>query len=92
MMTFVADFGMDPEVAGHHPRIDVSGPDGIAADRRLPDAVLAALAAEGALEVVEHGVLPINFACPNLIQRGADGSVVGISDVMSPWTAAVAAG
>ncbi|HEY8288308.1 MAG TPA: gamma-glutamyltransferase, partial [Acetobacteraceae bacterium] len=35
MMTFIADFGMTPEQAAHHPRIDVSGPDGVTADRRL---------------------------------------------------------
>ena len=35
MMTFVADFGMDLDQAAHHPRIDVSGPDGVSADRRL---------------------------------------------------------
>jgi gamma-glutamyltranspeptidase/glutathione hydrolase len=35
-------------------------------------------------------VLPINFACPNLIRVDADGAQ-GISDVISPWSAAVAA-
>ena len=32
---------------------------------------------------------PVNFACPNLIQI-KDGVRTGISDVMSPWSAAVA--
>jgi gamma-glutamyltranspeptidase/glutathione hydrolase len=91
MLSFVADFGMDPEAAAHHPRIDVSGPDAVSADRRLPREVLDALAADGApVEQVEHGVLPVNFACPNLIQLRPDGGPVGISDVMSPWSAAVA--
>ena len=91
LLSFVADFGMEPEAAAHHPRIDVSGPSGIGADRRLPEAVLAALQAEGEVELLEHGVMPINFACPNLVQRGPAG-VVGISDAASPWSAAVAAG
>ncbi|TCZ58556.1 gamma-glutamyltransferase [Roseicella aquatilis] len=91
LLAFVADFGMEAEAAAHHPRIDVSGPEGISADRRLPEAVLAALRAEGTVELVEHGVMPINFACPNLIRRGPAG-VVGISDAASPWSAAVAAG
>ena len=91
LLSFVGEFGMDPEAAAHQPRIDVSGPEGVTADRRLDQAVLDALAAEAPLEVVEHAVLPINFACPGLIRRGADGSLVGISDVMSPWSAAVAA-
>ena len=38
LLSFVADFGMEPEAAAHHPRIDVSGPSGIGADRRLPEA------------------------------------------------------
>ena len=33
---------------------------------------------------------PTRFACPNLVLRGADGLNHGISDVMSPWSAAVA--
>jgi gamma-glutamyltranspeptidase/glutathione hydrolase len=89
MMTFVADFGMGLDQAAHHPRIDVSEPDGVSADRRLPEAVLAALAADGPTEVVEHGVMPINFACPNMIVQHADGSRQGISDAASPWSAAV---
>ncbi|NOG69267.1 gamma-glutamyltransferase [Roseicella sp. DB1501] len=91
LLAFVADFGMDPEAAAHHPRIDVSGPEGISADRRLPEPVLAALRGAGPVELVEHGVMPINFACPNLIRRGP-GEVVGISDAASPWSAAVAGG
>ncbi len=90
-LSFVADFGMDPEAAAHHPRIDVSGPDHVSADRKLPEAVLAALRALGPLDEVDHGVIPINFACPNIIQRSADGSVVGVSDLASPWSGAVAA-
>ena len=47
LMTFIADFGMDMETAAHHPRIDVSSVDAVSADRRLPSAVLDALAADG---------------------------------------------
>ena len=74
----------------HHPRIDVSSVDTVSADRRLPAEVLDALAAEGTLEVVEHGAVPINFACPNAIVQRADGTRTGISDVASPWSGAVA--
>ncbi len=91
LLSFVADFGMDPEIAAHHPRIDVSGPEHVSADRKLPEGVMAALRALGPLEEVDHGVIPINFACPNLIQRGPDGAVVGVSDLASPWSGAVAA-
>jgi gamma-glutamyltranspeptidase/glutathione hydrolase len=92
MLCFVGEFGMDPEDAAHHPRVDVSGPDAVTADDRLPAAVLDRLRADGPVEVVEHGVMPLNFACPNLIQRAPDGGVVGVSDAMSPWSAAVAQG
>ncbi|WP_458097315.1 gamma-glutamyltransferase [Roseomonas sp. WA12] len=91
MLAFQLDFGMGPEEAAHLPRIDVSGPDGVTADRRLAAEVLSGLAEDGPLEVVEHAVLPVNFACPNFIARDADGVAVGITDVMSPWSAALAA-
>ena len=90
VMTFIADFGMTAEEAAHQPRIDVSGPEGVSADRRLPPDIIAALAADGPTDIVEHGVMPINFACPNVILRDAEGSVTGISDAASPWSAAVA--
>jgi len=90
MLSLVAGFGMTPEAAAHFPRIDVSGPEGVTADRRLPAETLAALAELGPLEVVEHAVLPVNFACPNLIAIGPDGMRHGITDVMSPWSAALA--
>lgn len=47
LMMFVHDFDMDVEEAAHWPRIDVSGPDLVSADRRLPDDVVRALAATG---------------------------------------------
>ncbi len=89
LMTFIADFGMDLETAAHHPRIDVSGPDQVSADRRLPPDIIDALAADGPTEIVEHGVMPINFACPNVIVQHPDGTRQGISDAASPWSAAL---
>lgn len=89
-LSFVADFHMRPEDAAHHPRIDVSDADLVNADRRFPADVLDALRADGPTEVVEHSVIPINFACPNLIVQEAHGERTGISDVLSPWSAAVA--
>jgi gamma-glutamyltranspeptidase/glutathione hydrolase len=47
------------------------------------------LLADGATDIVERGVLPINFACPSLLlEHGA--SRIGISDAASPWSAALA--
>lgn len=88
-LCYVLDFGMNLAQAAHHPRIDVSGQDLVTADQRLGDAVLTALALDGPLEIVEHTVLPINFACPNLILRH-QGLSTGISDIQSPWSAAIA--
>jgi len=89
MLWFVAEFGMSPEAAAHQPRIDVSGPDLVTADRRLHPEIIRALEADGPLQIVEHAVLPVNFACPNLILQ-ADGVRTGVSDAISPWSAAVA--
>jgi gamma-glutamyltranspeptidase/glutathione hydrolase len=92
VLAFAAAFGMDLEAAAHQPRIDVSDPAGVNTDRRLPPEVTAALQADGPTEVVEHGVMPINFACPNMVMLAADGTRTGISDAASPWSAAVAQG
>jgi len=90
LLSFVADFGMSPEEAAHHPRIDVSGPEGVTADLRLGPETLAALAREAEVTAVEHAVMPVNFACPNLIRIAPDGTRQGITDAMSPWSAALA--
>lgn len=90
VLAFVADFGMSAEDAAHQPRIDVSGPDLVTADRRLPAEVVRSLRADGPTEVAEATVLPVNFACPNLIVQNADGVRLGIADVSSPWSAALA--
>jgi gamma-glutamyltranspeptidase/glutathione hydrolase len=86
----VTDFGMTLEAEADQPRIDVSGPDNISVDRRMPADVVAALRDCGPTEVVEHSAVPINFACPNMILQHQDGSRSGISDAASPWSGAVA--
>ncbi len=91
-LTYAADFAMDLEEAAHHPRIDVSDAEKVSVDRRMPETVIAALRADGPVEVVEHAAMPINFACPNLIMQHEDGTRTGISDVASPWSAAGAQG
>ena len=90
LASFVIDFGMGPEAAAHHPRVDVNGSDRIGLDRRLAPDIVERLSAQPGATLVEHGAFPARFACPNLVLRGADGINHGISDVMSPWSAAVA--
>jgi gamma-glutamyltranspeptidase/glutathione hydrolase len=89
MASFIIDFAMTPEEAAHHPRIDVSGDTGIAVDRRLAEAIRERLGSRRGAQLVEHTVWPQRFACPNLVMRGEDGLNYGITDVMSPWSAAV---
>ena len=90
LMTFLSDFNMDIDAAAHFPRIDVSSADEITADRRLAPEILEILATIAPTELVEHGVMPINFACPNVITMAPDGTRRGVSDAVSPWSAAVA--
>ncbi|MEA2777757.1 MAG: gamma-glutamyltranspeptidase / glutathione hydrolase [Acetobacteraceae bacterium] len=90
LLSFVTDFGMQLAEAAHHPRIDISDPEYVSADRRLSSGVIDALAADGPTHIVEHGVMPINFACPNAIIANENGDRSGISDVASPWSAAIA--
>ena len=90
LASFIVDFGMDPETAAHHPRIDVNGSDRFGIDRRLPAEIIERLSRQPGATLVEHTVFPTRFACPNLVLRSADGMNHGISDVMSPWSAAVA--
>ncbi|HEX3535480.1 MAG TPA: gamma-glutamyltransferase [Stellaceae bacterium] len=90
MASFIVDFGMTPEEAAHHPRVDVSGDSGVTLDRRLLPAVLDRLGNRPGAALVEHTVWPQRFACPNLVLRGEDGLNYGISDAMTPWSAAIA--
>jgi gamma-glutamyltranspeptidase/glutathione hydrolase len=90
LSSFIIDFAMTPEEAAHYPRIDVSGETGIAIDRRLPRPVRDRLASRPGAMLVEHTAWPSQFACPNLVLRGEDGLNYGVTDVMSPWSAAVA--
>ncbi|HEV8681081.1 MAG TPA: gamma-glutamyltransferase [Stellaceae bacterium] len=90
LASFIIDFAMTPEAAAHHPRIDVSGDSGIAIDRRLSEAIRERLSTRRGATLVEHTAWPSRFACPNLVLRGEDGLNYGVSDVMSPWSAAVA--
>jgi gamma-glutamyltranspeptidase / glutathione hydrolase len=90
LASFIVDFGMDLETAAHHPRIDVSGTDQTGIDRRMPAGIMRRLSTRPGARIVEHTVYPSRFACPNLVLRGSDGLNHGISDVMSPWSAAVA--
>jgi len=89
--SFLADHGMSLEDAFHHPRIDASGGDTVGVDPQLPAPIQKALADQFPTQLTEFVVYPTNFACPSAVLRDpGSGENFGISDVMSPWSAAVA--
>ena len=92
ILSFLIDYGMTIEDAFHHPRIDASGEKIVSVDPRLPGNVAAALKSRFPVKLTEHVVLPTNYACPCAVMIEPDGGRVGISDVMSPWSAAMAEG
>ena len=59
-------------------------------DRRLSSNIIQQLSRQPGATLVEHTVFPARFACPNLVLRGEDGLNYGITDAMTPWSAAIA--
>jgi gamma-glutamyltranspeptidase/glutathione hydrolase len=91
--SFLVDHGMTLEDAFHQPRIDASEGEHVAMDPRLPDAVRKALAKRFPTRLTELVVYPTNYACPSAVLRDAKRREnFGITDVMSPWSGAVAEG
>jgi len=90
-LSYLVDFGMDLETAFHQPRIDVSGTDTVTVNRRLPNDVTDRLGSKFQTRLVEHGVYPPLFACPNAVGR-FDGAAkqLGAAYLMSPWAMAAA--
>ena len=89
--SFLADHGMYLEDAFHQPRIDASEADYVALDPRLPAAVRKALAEKFPARLHELVVYPTNYACPSAVLRDAKSREhYGATDVMSPWSGAVA--
>lgn len=91
LSSFLVDHGMTLEDAFHQPRIDASGGETVGVDPRLPQAVQQVLADKFPVELTELVVYPTNFACPSAVYRDpASGEHYGITDVLSPWSGAVA--
>lgn len=89
--SFLIDHGMTLADAFHQPRIDASGGDTVGIDPRLPQSVQAALSGKFPVTPSELVVYPTNFACPSAVLRDPkSGEHQGISDVMSPWSGAIA--
>jgi len=91
IVSFLVDHEMTLEAAFHQPRIDASGGDAVGVDPRLPQPIKGALAGEFAVSETELVVYPTNFACPSAVLRDPrEGLHFGATDVMSPWSGAVA--
>ena len=89
--SFLIDHGMTLEQAFHQPRIDAGDGETVTVDPRLPAPIREALAAALPTRLAESMVYPANYACPSAVLRDpASGEHVGITDVGSPWSAAVA--
>jgi gamma-glutamyltranspeptidase/glutathione hydrolase len=91
--SFLIDHGMNLEDAFHHPRLDASESEYVALDPRLSAAVRKAVAAKFPTRLNELVVYPTNYACPSAVLRDAKRREnFGMTDVMSPWSGAVAEG
>ena len=92
LASLLVDFGMDLETAAHWPRLDSSGELEVSIDRRVPRAVVEALARRHKTSIVTHGVYPALFACPNVILRDESAGLNhGVAYVPSPWSKVSAA-
>ena len=89
--SFLIDHRMSLEDAFHQPRIDASGGDTVSLDPRLPEAIRKTLTEKFPTVETELVVYPTNYACPSAVLQDPNGGMhFGMSDVMSPWSGAVA--
>jgi len=91
--SFLVDHGMYLEDAFHQPRIDASEAEYVAVDPRLPLPLRKAIEAKFPTRLAELVVYPTNYACPSAVLRDPKSREnFGVTDVMSPWSGAVAEG
>jgi gamma-glutamyltranspeptidase/glutathione hydrolase len=90
LLSFLVDFGDDPETAMHRPRIDASEGALVIGDTALEPAVHAALGERFEYVQRHRLAMPMKFACPSLVLL--DGGVVaGVTETGSTWADAVCA-
>jgi Gamma-glutamyltransferase len=89
ILSFLIDYGMDLETAFHQPRLDESGSGIVTLDARLGPEVIAAVAADGPVEVGETRAYPVLFASPSAVMQ-AEHRNIGMAEIASPWSGAVA--
>ena len=92
LASFLIDNGLDLETAIHLPRVDVTGPDAVVCDVRLPDEVVLEISERFAVSSAPAGVYPVNFASPNAVMRATTASdFVGATYPFSPWSGVISA-
>ena len=89
LLAMCADFGLSLEDAFHEPRIDVSGPSLVVADRRLPAETIAALSAQCATVLAEPIEYPFPYCIAGAVRR-CGGMNEGATEPHHPWSEAVA--
>jgi gamma-glutamyltranspeptidase/glutathione hydrolase len=89
LLAMCADFGFSLEQAFHEPRIDVSGPSVVVADRRLPAETIAALAAQFATVLAEPIEYPFPYCIAGAVRRRG-GMNEGATEPHHPWSETVA--
>jgi gamma-glutamyltranspeptidase/glutathione hydrolase len=88
LLAMSADFGFNLEQALHQPRIDVSGSDVVVADRRMPQELIAALAAEFAVVLAEPVEYPFPYTIASAVRRDGETNE-GATEPQHPWSEAV---
>ncbi len=92
LASFLIDNGLDLETAIHLPRVDVTEPDAVVCDVRLPDEVVLEISERFAVSSARAGVYPVNFASPNAVMRATtSGDFVGATYPYSPWSGVISA-
>ncbi|MBL8535104.1 MAG: gamma-glutamyltransferase [Betaproteobacteria bacterium] len=90
LLSFMVDFGDDPETAMHRPRIDASEGPLVIGDSALEPAVHDALGAKFEYVRQHRITMPMKFACPSVVMHSA-GASTGVTEIGVVWADAVRA-
>jgi len=84
LLSFLVDYGDDPNTAMHRPRIDASEGPLVIGDTALDPAVHEALGARFEYVRQHRLTMPMKFACPSIVQRDGDVSI-GATEIGVAW-------
>jgi gamma-glutamyltranspeptidase/glutathione hydrolase len=89
ILAMCAEFGFDLDRAFQEPRLDVSGGARVVADRRMPQAMLDALAKAYDVVLAEPLVYSNPYTIAGAVRRAGDLNE-GATEPENPWSEAVA--